>query len=243
MKKLTTFLLVLIPTISLAQQGWNSLEDNVVYVEKSFCESQTSLPCYDVAACPVEHCDLVDEIVNGEPLYTVNNQQSCTLDVPTIEGEENTKTDCQLKLEALSCDENFEAILREDLLEVRCTRLDGYEQINTGRKVLAVNPSKKAAYEAQQAAKLQLETALAQARKLRECGNNVIDLLLVRNASKGLTTTQVKQIVSTYAPIQGLLQTGSLNSAKEEIQAVEADGTLVTNEDKAALTAEIDKCL
>jgi hypothetical protein len=192
-----------------------------------------------------ESAEIVDEVGNGAPIYTVNNQQSCTLEIPVIEDQEpaNTKTDCQLKLEALSCGENFEAILREDLLEVRCTRLDGYEQVLTGRKVLQNNPTKFATYQAQQAAQAQMNAARAQARNLRECGYKVMDLLLVRNASKGLTTTQVKQIVSTYAPIQGLLQSGSLNSAKEEIQAVVADGVLVTEGDKTALVAEIDQCL
>lgn len=219
--------------------AWNNLQDNVMYVEKGFCEKQSNTTCYDAGSCPLAYCDLVDEVVNGAPIYTVNNQQFCTLGI----AEGQTKTDCQLKLEALSCAQGFEAILREDLLEVRCTRLDGYEQVLTGRKVLQNNPTKFATYQAQQAAQAQMQAALAQARRLRECGNNVIDLLLVRNASKGLTTAQVKQIVATYAPIQGLLQTGSLNSAKEEIQAVTADGTLVTNADKTALIAEIDKCL
>jgi hypothetical protein len=219
--------------------AWNNLQDNVMYVEREFCEKQSNTLCYDAGSCPLVYCDLVDEVVNGAPIYTVNNQQSCTLEV----SEGQTKTDCQLKLEALVCDENFEAILREDLLEVRCTRLDGYEQVLTGRKVLQSNPTKFATYQAQQAAQAQMRAALAQARRLRECGNNVIDLLLVRNAPKNLSTAQVKQIVSTYSSIQALLQSGSLNSAKEEIQAVEADGILVTNEDKTALVAEIDKCL
>jgi predicted negative regulator of RcsB-dependent stress response len=83
---------------------------------------------------------------------------------------------------------------------------------------------------------------LEYAKKAMECGKSAQALMLVRNAAKNLTTEQVKQIVATYAPIKALLDTGSLQSAVEEIGKIQADGVLVTEEDKAAITAHIGQC-
>lgn len=99
------------------------------------------------------------------------------------------------------------------------------------------------AYKAGKLQQSNMAAALAAAKKIRNCGESVIDLILVRNQAKGLSTSQVKIMVGTYAPIQGLLTSGSLVSAKEEILNVTADGVLVTEGDKTALAARIDECL
>ena len=91
-------------------------------------------------------------------------------------------------------------------------------------------------------AEIQQRAAMDHARKAMECGKSAQAAMLVRNAAKNLTTDQVKQIVATYAPIKGLLDTGSLQSAIEEIQKIQADGVLVTQADKEAIIAHINQC-
>jgi hypothetical protein len=185
--------------------------------------------CYDTVDWRA--AEIVDNYVNGTPIYTINSQVSC-LD----------EADCKLKQSELVCDEVFVSAYRLDNPQAYCFRLDGYEQVLSGKK-LQNNSTKLAQALAQEAARAQLEAGIQVAQRLRACGERVMALMLVRNQPKNLTTAQVKQLVSSYAGIKGLLESGSLNSAKEEIQAAVADGVLITNADKAALSAEIDKCL
>lgn len=145
------------------------------------------------------------------------------------------KSECELLLTEKTCSVNKWPLIDADYTEVYCVEVVG--------KKIEVDEVLKSQKLAQKAASDQFEGALNLAKKLRECGGRVMDLMLVRNQPKNLTTAQVKELVATYEPIQGLLSSGSLNSAKEEIAAVTADGVLVTNADKTALTNEINKCL
>jgi phage-related tail fiber protein len=107
---------------------------------------------------------------------------------------------------------------------------------------LILNEEKKAAREAAETLKAQQDAAMKAALKAMDCGKSAQAAMLVRNAAKNLTTEQVKQIVATYAPIKGLLDTGSLQSAIEEIDKIVSDGVMVTDEDKAAIIAHINQC-
>jgi hypothetical protein len=64
-----------------------------------------------------------------------------------------------------------------------------------------------------------------------------------RNLSKNLTLAQKKQLVVENASTIALLDSGSLSTAKAEIEATVADGILITEYDKAALIAKIDEYL
>lgn len=144
--------------------------------------------------------------------------------------------ECQSKFESLVCDSSgFNPIKNLDLMEVYCTKFEA--------KHIISNASLKAAYEASQAQEKALEDGVKSALKRIEHGKRVIALLLVRNSSKNLSKGQVKQMVSTYAEIKGLLETGSLETAKDEINLITPDGTIVTEGDKSALVSEIDKFL
>jgi hypothetical protein len=118
----------------------------------------------------------------------------------------------------------------------------GEGEIFTGNKILQVNETKKAAYEASQAAKAQLEAAMEIASKSQECGKTTLALMLVRNASKNLSNAQKVQLVESTDMISKLLQLGSLDAAKGLIQSATADGTIITEGDKTALAAHIDGC-
>lgn len=84
--------------------------------------------------------EVVDNYVNGAPIYTINSQVACI-------GEE----DCQLKMSELVCDENFTAMYRLDDPQAYCYRVDGYEQVLQGKK-LQNNPAKLAQLQAERAA-------------------------------------------------------------------------------------------
>jgi hypothetical protein len=110
-----------------------------------------------------------------------------------------------------------------------------------GKKIINSGP-KRDIYLAIKAAEAQLQAAMEQARKSQACGKDTMAYLLVRNAQKQLSTSQVKQLVETYSTIKSLLESGSLTTAKEEISAVTADGVIVTEADKVALNTFIDGC-
>ena len=83
--------------------------------------------------------EIVDNYVNGEPIYTINSQVACISEV-----------DCQLKMSELVCDENFTAMYRLDDPQAYCYRLDGYEQVLSGKK-LQNNPAKLVQLQAERA--------------------------------------------------------------------------------------------
>lgn len=98
-------------------------------------------------------------------------------------------------------------------------------------------------FKSQLSAAAQMSAALGIARKMRECGEGIIDIFLVRNSLKNLSIQQVEELSVTFAPVQMLLLNGSLNTAKAKILEADADGVKVTNADKAALIVAADKCL
>lgn len=131
----------------------------------------------------------------------------------------------------------------ENKKEAYCTRIIAYQQKEL-RKV-RVSEAKKTLYDAEVLALAQkraYQVADAAAQKAVDCGKATQRLLLIRNAQKNLTTAQIKQMVKQYADTINLLDTGSLVSAVEEINAVQPDGVLVTTADKAALIAHINGC-
>jgi hypothetical protein len=222
MKSLLLFLI----SFSAMASNWMPLSkiqslSTQAYQLQSTCEA-TGEQCLDVGEEP--------GIVSlGFVSLEDNYLKSETLDCVDVE-------DCSAKFLALVCPgEDWTKIQNNDLLQVYCVKLAG--------KKLVKDLESFDSYKASQASLNAQKQALGQAKSLRECGSSVMDLVLVRNASKGLNTTQVKAMVGIYAPIKGLLETGSLNSAKEEVQAVEPDGTLVTSGDKVAVISAIDVCL
>lgn len=86
------------------------------------------------------------------------------------------------------------------------------------------------------------EAALVQAEKVFNCGKSAQKLILIHNADKNLTKAQVKHLVSTYADVKNLLDTGSLETAIEEIGAIIADGVVITEDDKTAIVEHINGC-
>lgn len=197
------------------------------------CKDRPEEQCLCFEGVAWEYYDLVDNMVADKenPIYSKSETESCV-----------NIADCDAKHAAKVCSDSEETPIKNyDQLEVYCSKLTGYPQIAQGKK-FQLNQAKKDAYEANKAAKQAQEAAFAQAEKSMKCGKRVQQLLLVRNASKGLTKGQIKQLVKDYADIKDLLDSGSLESAKEEILAVTADGTRITEDDKTAMAAELDAC-
>ena len=80
-------------------------------------------------------------------------------------------------------------------------------------------------------------------KKNMDCGQEVIQLIALNNAKKALSKGQRKQMVSTYTDIMNLLRAGVLEAAKDDIDAINPDGTITTAQDKIDAIAKIDSCL
>lgn len=202
---------------------------------KADCERISNEKCYDLGNYPSSIFSEIDveEDDYTKPNYSKSEIQSCA----SIE-------ECDLIHASKTCADAEESSIKNyDLLQVYCSKFLSYDKKLV--KSIALGSVKLAAYNADLAAKAivaQKEAAIAYAQKVMACGQRVIAYMLVRNQPKVLTTAQVDQMVQTYAPIKSLLETGSLNTAKEKIALVSADGTIVTEADKEALISEIDSC-
>lgn len=157
-------------------------------------------------------------------------------DIEACDGESN----CQEKLSQKDCGMN-EAYYDAEFTQVWCSVITGYEQKLDGKK-LVNDQARIDAHNQAQVQKAQQAQAIAQAKKSMNCGKDVVALLMVRSAQKGLSVGQRKQILQNYSGIKELLDVGNLGQAKTEMQAATVDGTLVTEDDKAALIAKIDEC-
>jgi hypothetical protein len=65
-----------------------------------------------------------------------------------------------------------------------------------------------------------------------EFGREVVALFGVLNNSKSLSSEQIALLSATYAPIQNLLLSGAINTARLAIEQVVPDGVVITQEDK-----------
>lgn len=189
------------------------------------CEEKPEKKCFCVDEVDPWTSDLVDNVVLD---YIAKSNEITCID----------ELDCDAKFIELSCSLNDEKIKNYELLSVYCAKpiykIDG--------KKLVENAEKKAAYEAAQASKKQLEIELAQVQKARDCGSRAINVMSFRNAKKGLSKQQRKQILTIYEDIKNMLDVGSLDNAKDAINSATADGILITEADKSSMIESIVGC-
>lgn len=87
------------------------------------------------------------------------------------------------------------------------------------------------------------EQALEQAIEQKiKCGESAVKYIAKNNVKKQLTKAQRKQMIKAYADILDQLKAGAVDLAKEDIQAVSADGTIVTEQDKTDIVNFITEC-
>jgi len=189
------------------------------------CESKPEEKCFCVDSVDPYTSELVDNIVLD---YIAKSSEITCSD----------ELDCDAKFIEISCSLDEEKIKNYDLLSVYCAKpiykIEG--------KKLIENPSKKAAYEAAQASKKQLEIELLMVQKARNCGSRAINVMSLRNAKKGLSKEQRKQILTIYEDIKNMLDVGSLDNAKDAINSATADGILITESDKSSMIETIVGC-
>jgi len=223
------------------------------YIYKKDCLNKNAI-CY---AFPVgEHYsdfDLIDEYIDDltKPLYkAAQNEITCGAveDDPNTADIDESKTqeqDCLEKFESLSCEGleagfNWYKVRLEDNSKVYCTAIAGYEQKLSGRKILVLNQTKKDARLLLEAQKKSESNALKAQMKLIKYGQELIALIGIRNKAKtGLTSEQVLSMTNTYAPIQSLLLSGSLVTAKSQIEAI-TPSEAITQEDKDYILGKIN---
>lgn len=240
MKKL---LLLSLTVLSLSAQAENWLNHSKIksgsveaFSLKSDCERVSNEKCFDLGNYPSSVYSEVDESVDDytKPNYSKSEVETCT-------ANEN----CDTKfLEKVCTDSTESKIKNYDLLEVYCSKFIGYQK--KLQKTIGVDSVKLSAFNSQKALALiasQKEAGIQGALRRIECGKRVVALLVLRNSQKGLTTSNIAQINTVYAPINGLIDTGSLATAKEQMLLISPDGTLITEDDKNDLVAEITKCL
>lgn len=211
--------------------------NRTVYLRKGLCEQKESESCYrwerDFIPGAVELRQVqVDDL--SRPIFSRREKvQSCASEAEcTALLPDHCTTDWP----------EYESKFDRDQMRVYCQRFLGYEQKLSDEPRLVKNDSEHATKVAEREASQQKEASIAQAMRAINCGKRVIAYLVVRNGTKNLTVPQVKSMNEAYSGIKDLLETGSLETAKTEIQAVTADGTLITEDDKSALVAELDSC-
>lgn len=150
-------LIILLFSVNCFAGGWFPLgkEGVIQYGYKlhelhSQCEEAENHPCYDIDKCNPNECELKDEYRNGTPIYSAKEN------ITFCETEETCK-----ELESSLCLEPYKFYYAEKIdvnaFEAYCTKIVGYEQVKTGKKILVESPVKKAAYLAKQEAKKQAE--------------------------------------------------------------------------------------
>lgn len=204
------------------------------YSIKSACEKVSNETCYDLGAYPSSVYSEIDIEVDDstKPVYSKNDVQSCQSD-----------EQCNSFHVSKVCSNGESSILNLELMQVYCSKFLSYGQKTI--KSIGLDQVKLAAYNLElqsKAAAAAKEAAIGYAQKLMACGQRVIAYMLVRNQPKQLSTSQIDLLVQTYGPIKSLLETGSLTTAAEKIQAVSVDGVVITEADKTALVNEINSC-
>lgn len=111
-----------------------------------------------------------------------------------------------------------------------------------GNKVVGNNQEKLVLFNASKDSKDQKEKDIQRMMASSDKGKRIIAYFRVRNEQKNLSKTQRKQLLGSpnIKSIMDALGAGSLDIAKDLIQAYAADGVLVTEADKQALLNEID---
>lgn len=206
-------------TIEMYPSSWGS---------KQICEQLGKSECF--------------EIQESTSRYSKNTIQVDDLSKPIWEAESNLQycadeQSCFKDLESFSCPSGKEKIYSKvPTHRLYCTLLLGYQKKN--KTILEVDPTLDLAYQSSKQAKTveavkeqMVQAKLADIQK----GQKIIAIMRVGSDSKNLTKQQKKTLINTTKEVIEALNIGSLDVAKELIEGIAPDGTLITNEDKAKI--------
>lgn len=71
-------------------------------------------------------------------------------------------------------------------------------------------------------------------------GQRLVAIMSIRNDAKNLTGAQIVQLVQDFASINTAWLNGSIATSRALVDAITPDGTILTEDDKTAILAEID---
>lgn len=213
------------------------------YTQESACETQEAAECFEISGKDLRFHVLqsteVDDL--SKPIYktkyeitSCDTPEECVQIVATLQSENQ-------------CDDapnDFAAYEENALLpgySAYCTGIEGYEQKTATDLVL--DAGLQTTVLAADSAAAANDGAVKQVMVKMACGKVVQAQMALRNVTKGLTPTQVKDFMEQFATIKSLLDAGAMVTAKAEVEAITPDGTLTTADDKTAMVAEINKCL
>lgn len=140
--------------------------------------NETEIDCMDYSKVNWNEAKIIDEVVNGDPMYEVNSQSSC-----------ETEEECQSKMSELQCDDGFVAKYRMDRPQVFCEKFLGYEQVKTGRKLLVTDPERA------EAVRLERETKKAAAQAKADKARAAKEALKNTDLSKIKTIDEIKEVL------------------------------------------------
>jgi hypothetical protein len=90
---------------------------------------------------------------------------------------------------------------------------------------------------------LQPQARIAQRLKWQDAGRKTLAIISDRNVQKGLSEAQILAQISTYQVILMTLLVGSIDIARNRVNAIVPDGVLITETDKTAILAVLDNFL
>lgn len=211
--------------VNNTQAGYSLLAD---------CQKASALDevCVDISNNPIKTYETYTYLADDEtkPNYSKSSIEIC-----------NDIEDCKLKIQSKVCTAPEYPVFTAEL-ELYCTKIISYDQktMKSIRQSQTLLDSYNAAKVISDADALQ-ESKIQEKIKLIDAGKRVIALFNLRNETKNLTGEQIGQLVTTFNSIKGLLETGSLKTARYAISQVAADGVVITEGDKTALVAELNK--
>tara|TARA_Y100000310_G_scaffold243676_1_gene248254 strand:- start:22909 stop:23622 length:714 start_codon:yes stop_codon:yes gene_type:complete len=150
--------------------------------------------------------------------------------------------DCQSKLEAKTCtdiEERAVKVLDSDPKEVYCTKTT-YPQIGSGQFKVVEDPDLKSDWISKRNARLAKEKEISDKMKDMNFGRRVYASVQILNKKKGLSKAQRRQLRNTLKTMRDDLLDGSICDVRQDLIDLNADGTLIMEDDKTQALKMID---
>lgn len=212
-----------------------------VYANRADCAVNGGEPCFDVTGKPQDEYSVQTVQVDdpSKPLYgPALNVQGGFADLVSCEAAQAGHCDgvdpgYAVRSRCRSVGDPVTAY------ELYCIAVEpqSYEQMSVQRLL------PDAAKRAEKSARLARRAAVRQVLARKRFGERLSAEMAVRNAQKGLTVGQKKQVRQTLADIIAALGQGDLDGARAEAAELSPDGVRLTQSDKDWALAEIDEYL
>lgn len=222
-----------------------------VYTKKDKCEQVEGQLCLDITGKDPRYHNIIQVEVDdlNRPKFSDKyNVVSCGTAENCIEKmSEHLDKQLEQNLEDRYCDKDIRDVLTYSKNKLMpgysyyCYQHIGYEKKIENQ--LQEDSAKKSEVEAEMLAAKAKSDGMALVKKKMAQGKELIAFINMLQAPKNLTPAQIKTMLQTYSDIKAMLETGALQSAREEIVGVDPDAVIVTSSDKTAILAELDKYL